>query len=116
MLGLTYLSEYLGELSLVAMLSQFWALPFLIYLNVANSAQTDKWVTFAIFTLLLAYPIGTLTSITISSYPPVVDKCSPPNPGGMELAKLQRCPVPHRLGSMLQHVCAGGVYCFCEYL
>ncbi|OAQ60591.1 MFS transporter [Pochonia chlamydosporia 170] len=56
MLGLTYLSEFLGELSLVAMLGQIWVLPFLIYMNVVNTALVNKWVVFSIFTLLLAYP------------------------------------------------------------
>lgn len=59
MLALTYLSEFLGELSLTAMLGQIWSLPFLIYMNIGDTTQTNKWVIFAVFTLLLAYPNGT---------------------------------------------------------
>lgn len=56
MLGLTYLAEYLGELTLVAVLAQIWALPFLIYTNVVDTTTVNRWVVFAVITLLLGYP------------------------------------------------------------
>ncbi|KAK3185607.1 hypothetical protein K4F52_005707 [Lecanicillium sp. MT-2017a] len=56
MLGLTYLAEYLGELTLVAVLAQIWALPFLIYTNVVDTTTINRWVVFAVITLLLGYP------------------------------------------------------------
>lgn len=58
MLGLTYLAEILGELTLLAGFGQVWALPFLIYLNVADTANASRWVIYAVTTLLLAYPNG----------------------------------------------------------
>lgn len=60
MLGLTYLSEIVGELTLVALLGQIWAFPFLIYMNVVNTATTNKWVIWTVITLLLGYPNGML--------------------------------------------------------
>lgn len=56
MLGLTFLAEHLRNLSVVAMLAQIWALPFIIYLNVVDTAAVNKWVMFAVITLLLGYP------------------------------------------------------------
>ncbi|OAA47964.1 MFS transporter [Cordyceps fumosorosea ARSEF 2679] len=56
MLGLTYLAERVRNLSLVAMLGQVWALPFVIYVNVVDTATVNKWVMFAVITLLLGYP------------------------------------------------------------
>ncbi|KAJ4147153.1 hypothetical protein LMH87_001698 [Akanthomyces muscarius] len=56
MLGLTYLAEHMRSLSLVALLAQIWALPFIIYLNVVNTATVNKWIMFAVITLLLGYP------------------------------------------------------------
>ncbi|TQW01288.1 MFS transporter [Cordyceps javanica] len=56
MLGLTYLAEHLQNLSLVAMLGQIWALPFIIYLNVVDTTAINKWVIFAVITLLLGSP------------------------------------------------------------
>lgn len=56
MLGLTYLGEIVGELTFVSMSGQIWALPFLIYLTVANTGAASKWVIFAVISLLLAYP------------------------------------------------------------
>ena len=58
MLGITYLAEVVGELSLVSMAAQFWVLPFVVYLYVDNVNAANKWVAFVIFSLLLAYPSG----------------------------------------------------------
>lgn len=60
MLGLTYLAEHMRSLSLVALLAQIWALPFIIYLNVVDTATVNKWIMFAVITLLLGYPSGEL--------------------------------------------------------
>ncbi|OLN95803.1 putative transporter YIL166C-like protein 3 [Colletotrichum chlorophyti] len=56
MLGITYLGEVFGELSLVSMSGQVWALPFLIYLNVVNTTEVNRWVLYTVITLLLIYP------------------------------------------------------------
>ncbi|KAI1484472.1 phthalate transporter [Biscogniauxia mediterranea] len=56
MLALTYGSEILGELTLVALIGQIWILPFLIYLCVADLATANRWVVWTITTLLLGYP------------------------------------------------------------
>ncbi|KND91959.1 putative transporter [Tolypocladium ophioglossoides CBS 100239] len=56
MVGLTYLSEMMGQLTLVALLGQIWAFPFLIYMNVVNTATNNKWVMWTVITLLLGYP------------------------------------------------------------
>ncbi|KAH7353835.1 major facilitator superfamily domain-containing protein [Plectosphaerella cucumerina] len=56
MLGITYLGEALKELSLVSMISQIWALPFLIFLNVVDVQGLNRWVLYAVVTLLLIYP------------------------------------------------------------
>ncbi|CEJ90369.1 Putative Major facilitator superfamily transporter [[Torrubiella] hemipterigena] len=56
MLGLTYMSERIGQLSLSAVLGQIWAVPFLIYLNVVNTQEINRWVFWVILTLLLSYP------------------------------------------------------------
>ncbi|KAH8668663.1 major facilitator superfamily domain-containing protein [Xylariales sp. PMI_506] len=56
MLGLTYTAEVIGELTLTSMLGQIWLLPFLIYLNVVNTATVNRWVMWLVTTLLLSYP------------------------------------------------------------
>ncbi|PNP47043.1 hypothetical protein THARTR1_10548 [Trichoderma harzianum] len=56
MLALTYLAEAWGELTLTALIGQIWLLPFLIYLNVVNTQEVNKWVFWVVVTLLLAYP------------------------------------------------------------
>ncbi|CAG9942292.1 unnamed protein product [Clonostachys rosea f. rosea IK726] len=55
-LGITYLSETLKQRAYVTVISQIWILPFLIYLNVVDITQINKWVGWVILTLLLAYP------------------------------------------------------------
>ncbi|KAI1483721.1 MFS general substrate transporter [Daldinia eschscholtzii] len=56
MLANTYAAEIFGNLTLVSVVGQFWILPFLIYLNVANTASASRWVIWTVTTLLLAYP------------------------------------------------------------
>ncbi|KAH6631398.1 major facilitator superfamily domain-containing protein [Chaetomium tenue] len=56
MLGIAYLAEVSGQLTLVAGLGQIWVLPFLIYLNSADLANVNRWVIYAVTTLLLSYP------------------------------------------------------------
>ncbi|KAJ9162227.1 MFS general substrate transporter [Coniochaeta hoffmannii] len=56
MLAITYLGEIVGELTFVSLSGQVWALPFLIYLTVANTGSVSRWVIYAVTTLLLAYP------------------------------------------------------------
>jgi hypothetical protein len=60
MLGLTYVAEIWNELTLTSMLGQIWLLPFLVYLNVVNTTKVDKWIVWAVMTLLLSYPNGKL--------------------------------------------------------
>ncbi|CAI6084340.1 unnamed protein product [Clonostachys chloroleuca] len=55
-LGITYISETLKQRAYVTVISQIWILPFLIYLNVVDITQINKWVGWVILTLLLAYP------------------------------------------------------------
>ena len=55
-MGLTYIAEIWGELTLTAMFAQIWALPFLIYLFVVNTAGVNRWVIWTVTTLLLSYP------------------------------------------------------------
>ncbi|KHE84203.1 MFS general substrate transporter [Neurospora crassa] len=56
MLGITYLGEIFNELTLIAASGQIWALPFLIYLNSVDTAGVNRWVIYAVTTLLLGYP------------------------------------------------------------
>lgn len=57
-LALTYLSEIFRERSLMSMTSQVWLLPFIIVLNTIDITQINRWVAWAILTLLLGYPYG----------------------------------------------------------
>ncbi|OHW98791.1 MFS transporter [Colletotrichum incanum] len=65
MLAITYLGEIVGELTFVSMSGQVWALPFLIYLNVVNTSEVNRWILYAVITLLLMYP--NLRSRTVSA-------------------------------------------------
>ncbi|KAH7625359.1 major facilitator superfamily domain-containing protein [Sordaria sp. MPI-SDFR-AT-0083] len=56
MLGITYLGEIFNELTLIAASGQIWALPFLIYLNTVDTTGVNRWVIYAVTTLLLGYP------------------------------------------------------------
>ncbi|KAH8901126.1 MFS general substrate transporter [Thozetella sp. PMI_491] len=56
LLAITYTAEVLGSITYVAMFGQFWVLPFLIWLEVGYTTESNKWLVYAIMILLLAYP------------------------------------------------------------
>jgi hypothetical protein len=72
LLGLTYLSEQWNQRAFLAMLSQIWVLPFLIYIYVVDITQVNRWLAWAVLSLLLAYPsrecylIGTLKVMSLT--------------------------------------------------
>lgn len=61
MLGLTYLAEVVGELTLTSMLGQIWALPFVVFIYAVDITKIDKWKAWGIMSLLLSYPSGNLS-------------------------------------------------------
>lgn len=58
MLALTYAGEVFRELTFVSLIGQIWALPFLIFINLVDINQINKWTAWIVFTLLLCYPSG----------------------------------------------------------
>ncbi|KAK0715983.1 major facilitator superfamily domain-containing protein [Lasiosphaeris hirsuta] len=56
MLILSYLAEIVKEQTFLSMSGQIWSLPFLIYLNVVDTSKINRWVLYAVTTLLLGYP------------------------------------------------------------
>ncbi|PVH83653.1 retrograde regulation protein 2 [Cadophora sp. DSE1049] len=56
MLALTYAGEVFGELTFTVLIGQIWALPFLIFINLVDINQINKWLAWAIMTALLCYP------------------------------------------------------------
>jgi len=65
MLGLTYAAEVFGELTFTALISQIWAFPFLLLINLIDINQINKWLAWLAMTILLSYPSGK-TPIPIS--------------------------------------------------
>jgi hypothetical protein len=106
MLGITYLADIVGLLTLVAGMAQLWPLPFLIYLNAVDTAKVNRWVIYAVTSLLLSYPNGeSPCPFSDTSLARADGNNSTSDPGGMELTELEHCPVPHRFCGLLQHVC-----------
>ena len=60
MLALTYLSEAIGQLSLVALIQQIWAIPFLLWLRFADATSVSKWTVWMVMTVFLGNPYGML--------------------------------------------------------
>lgn len=58
MLALTYAGEVFGELTYVALIGQIWALPFIIFLNIFDINNINKWLAWGVLTILLCYPNG----------------------------------------------------------
>lgn len=102
-MGITYLSELLDERALVAMISQVWALPFLVFLYVVDLAQINRWVAWAMLTLLLAYP--SRKPLFQPWIDPITDcNDSPRHPSQLELSELERCSATDGFRRLVQHV------------
>ncbi|KAL1854405.1 hypothetical protein VTK73DRAFT_8753 [Phialemonium thermophilum] len=56
MMILTYSAEIVGELTFMSLIGQIWILPFLIYLNCVDTQNVNRWVLWAVTSLLLSYP------------------------------------------------------------
>lgn len=67
MLLLTYSGEIFGELTLHSLTGQLWAIPFLAWLYVTNTAKASKWLTWGMITALLSYPNGESQPIALIS-------------------------------------------------
>ncbi|KLU82426.1 MFS transporter [Magnaporthiopsis poae ATCC 64411] len=55
-LGLTYLAEIRGELTFTAMMGQIWAFPILAYMALTDLGAVNRWVVWAVTTILLSFP------------------------------------------------------------
>jgi hypothetical protein len=67
MLGLTYAGEVFGELTFTALIGQIWAFPFLLFINLVDINEINRWLAWVIMTLLLSYPNGQTPSSQFSS-------------------------------------------------
>ncbi|KAL8320581.1 hypothetical protein RB597_007038 [Gaeumannomyces tritici] len=55
-LGITYLAEIRGELTFTAMMGQIWVFPILVYMAVTDLGSVNRWVVWAVATVLLSFP------------------------------------------------------------
>jgi hypothetical protein len=105
MLGLTYAAEVFGELTLVALIGQLWALPFLVFIYLVDISSINKWAAWGIMTALLMYPSGrSSSSLFLVSSLLIRALFSTSHTSGLELSKQQHSPLPYRLSSSIQHV------------
>ncbi|KAK3695735.1 major facilitator superfamily domain-containing protein [Podospora appendiculata] len=58
MIILTYLSEAISQLSLVAVIPQIWSIPFLLWLRFADTSEVSKWTTWLVMSIFLGNPYG----------------------------------------------------------
>ncbi|KAK3364565.1 major facilitator superfamily domain-containing protein [Lasiosphaeria hispida] len=56
MLLLTYLSQMISQMSLVAMIPQIWAIPFLLWLRFVDASGVSKWTTWLVMSIFLGSP------------------------------------------------------------
>ncbi|KAK5652713.1 hypothetical protein OQA88_10307 [Cercophora sp. LCS_1] len=56
MLLLTYFSQMIGQMAMVAIIPQFWAIPFLLFLRFVDTATVSKWTVWLVMTMFLGSP------------------------------------------------------------
>ena len=106
MLALSYSAEIYQELTFHSLTSQIWAIPFLAYLALTDIAHANKWIVWAIITLLLSFPNRKL-SLFVPFSIAILTPLSAPNSSRLELSQLKRRPFTNGLSSYIQHVCTG---------
>jgi hypothetical protein len=111
MLSLTYAGEVFGELTLVALIGQLWALPFMVFIYVVDINSINEWLARVIMTALLSYPSGLCrpaspfcVSPTFNSRPNTLVLYSPSHLSWLEQSKLEYDPHSHGVCCDLQHV------------
>jgi MFS family permease len=72
MMILTYVAEIWKELTLTAMVSQIWVLPFLVYVYIYDITKIDKWVAWGVLTALLSFPSREFPTGIVPTYLPSV--------------------------------------------
>jgi hypothetical protein len=87
MLILVYLSQAINQMSMVAVISQFWAIPFLVWLRFVDTATVSKWTTWLVMTIFLASPYGEPLQTPFHSRAGT-DCSSPPYPSRLGLSQL----------------------------
>lgn len=98
MIILTYVSEIIDQKALVAMLPQFWAIPFLVWLRFVDTSSVSKWTVWLIMTVFLGNPYGKIISLNHLKFygsPLIINSVpSPSHPGWMGVAQLKHCQKP----------------------
>lgn len=56
MMILTYVAEWLNELTFTAIVCEIWAFPFLVYFYMVDTTTASRWVIWAVTTVMLGYP------------------------------------------------------------
>lgn len=56
LIGITWVSERVGERTFVAMFQNIWVLPCVVALRWWPGSEVNSWGTFALVTVLLSYP------------------------------------------------------------
>ncbi|KAF5968770.1 nicotinamide mononucleotide permease [Fusarium bulbicola] len=67
LLLISYLAEKWNERSLLGLAVQVWKLPFVIYLYVVDMSTVNRWVSFAVLTLLLGSPTAHAIQVSWNS-------------------------------------------------
>jgi len=86
MLLLTYLSQLINQMAMIAVIPQFWALPFLLWLRFVDTSAVSKWTTWLVMTIFLGSPYGRSIGILAGGN---ANLNSPSNPGRLGVSKLQ---------------------------
>jgi hypothetical protein len=58
MLILTYACQMINRMAFIAVIPQFWAIPFLLWLRLVNTITVSKWTTWLVMTIFLGNPYG----------------------------------------------------------
>ena len=106
---LTYAGEIFGSLAWMGVVAQLWCLPFLIYMNVVNLSETNKWIVWSVLTLFLGFPNGRQIAVEEAEFIWVkntdVKSNSSCSPSWMGIPQFEQRANSGYCGCDIQHVC-----------
>lgn len=111
MIILTYLSEAISQLSLVAVIPQFWAIPFLLWLRLVDTSEVSKWTTWLVMTIFLGNPYGKWNYFATVQRTALLTSPSPPSAHPIQVGWVSRNSNTVRsrtIGAAMYNMCVQG--------
>jgi hypothetical protein len=125
LLTFTRVAGWTKRLAFNGIIGQIWALPFLIALYTIDTTTANKWVVWAIVSLLLGYPSN--HSVQVGRLPPTASMAPSKDgisrnylltlyPSRLGITQCKHSPYAYSVNSHVQYVLSSRIHRILQYL